>query len=163
MRHENMTFPEALKFLADRAHITLPERRGSKEDSGQKEKIYEVCQQTAEFYHQLLLKEAGAQARGYLAKRKVPETMIREFKLGWAPKEWRMLYNYLISKGYPEVLLKQAALIQQSPKGNFYDTFRGRLIFPILNLQNKVIAFGGRLIGDEEGIKLEACLNCPMT
>ncbi len=160
MRHENMTFPEALKFLADRAHIVLPERRGHKEDSGQKEKMYEACQKAADFYHQLLLKEPGASARAYLAKRKVPETIIREFKLGWAPSEWRSLFDHLTKQGYPEALLKQAALIQQSPKGNFYDTFRGRLIFPIVNLQNKIIAFGGRLIGNEEGPKY---LNSPET
>ncbi|HNX69112.1 MAG TPA: DNA primase [Candidatus Omnitrophota bacterium] len=160
MRHENMTFPEALKFLADRAHITLPERRGSKEDSGIKEKMYEACQRAAELYHQLLLKEPGAAARAYLAKRQVSDEIIREFKLGWAPQEWRTLYDHLKKKGYSEEFLKQAALIQQSPKGNYYDTFRGRLIFPIQNLQNKIIAFGGRLIGDAEGPKY---LNSPET
>lgn len=160
MRHENMTFPEALKFLADRAHITLPERRGGREDSGQKEKLYEVCQQAADFYHQLLLQEPGAQARAYLAKRKISQEILREFKLGWAPMEWRTLYDALKKKGYSEPLLKQAAIIQQSPKGNFYDTFRGRLMFPIVNLQNKVIAFGGRLIGEGEGPKY---LNSPET
>ena len=160
MRHENMTFPEALKFLADRAHIVLPERRGVREDSGQKEKIIEACQYAANFYHDMLFQDAGAAARAYLAKRKISETTIREFKLGWAPQEWRVLYDFLKKKGYPEALLKQAALIQQSPKGNYYDTFRGRLMFPILNLQNKVIAFGGRLIADAEGPKY---LNSPET
>lgn len=160
MRHENMTFPEALKFLADRAHITLPERRGSREDSGQKEKMYAVCYEAAEFYHQHLLGESGAQARAYLDQRKISSEIIREFKLGWAPSEWRSLFDHLTKKGYAEALLKQAALIQQSPKGNYYDTFRGRLIFPIVNLQNKVIAFGGRLIADEEGPKY---LNSPET
>jgi DNA primase len=74
--------------------------------------------------------------------------------------EWRALFDRMILKKYPEALLKQAALIQQSPKGNYYDTFRGRLMFPISNLQNKVIAFGGRLIADEEGPKY---LNSPET
>lgn len=160
MRHENMTFPEALKFLAERAHITLPERRSHREDGGQKEKLYEVCQAAADFYHELLFMEAGAPARAYLVKRKISEAMIREFKLGWAPNEWRTLFDRMMLKKYPEALLKQAALIQQSPKGNYYDTFRGRLLFPILNLQNKVIAFGGRLIADQEGPKY---LNSPET
>jgi DNA primase len=160
MRHENMTFPEALKVLADRAHITLPERRSRQDDGGQKEKLYEVCQAAADIYHELLLKDTGAAARAYLAKRRISEAMIREFRLGWAPSEWRALYDRLTLKKYPEALLKQAALIQQSPKGNYYDTFRGRLMFPILNLQNKVIAFGGRLIAGEEGPKY---LNSPET
>lgn len=160
MRHENMTFPEALKFLADRAHITLPERRGIREDSGQKEKMFEACQLAANFYHELLMKDTGAAARQYLDRRKISEATVREFKLGWAPPEWRTLYDSLKKKGYPEALLKQAALIQQSPKGNYYDTFRGRLMFPIQNLQGKVIAFGGRLIADAEGPKY---LNSPET
>ncbi len=160
MRHENMTFPEALKSLAERAHITLPERSSHRDDGGQKEKLYEVCQTAADIYHDLLLKETGAAARAYLAKRLITEEIIREFKLGWAPNEWRALFDRMILKKYPEALLKQAALIQQSPKGNYYDTFRGRLMFPIQNLQNKVIAFGGRLIADEEGPKY---LNSPET
>ena len=160
MRHENMTFPEALKSLAERAHITLPERRSHKDDGGQKEKLYEVCQVAADIYHELLFTESGAPARAYLAKRKITEEILREFKLGWAPMEWRALFDRMVAKKYPEALLKQAALVQQSPKGNYYDTFRGRLLFPILNLQNKVIAFGGRLIADEEGPKY---LNSPET
>ncbi len=151
MRHENMSFPEALKSLAERAHITLPERHSRRDDGGQKEKLYEACRAAADFYHELLLKEAGAPAREYLARRKISEEILREFKLGWAPMEWRALLDHLVRKKYPEALLKQAALIQQSPKGNYYDTFRGRLMFPILNLQNKAIAFGGRLIADPEG------------
>ncbi len=160
MRHENMTFPEALKSLAERAHITLPERSAHRDDGGQKEKLYEACQVAADIYHELLLAEAGAPARVYLSQRKITEEIIREFKLGWAPMEWRTLFDKMILKKYPEALLKQAALIQQSPKGNYYDTFRGRLMFPILNLQNKVIAFGGRLIADQEGPKY---LNSPET
>ncbi|MFH0985783.1 MAG: DNA primase [Candidatus Omnitrophota bacterium] len=160
MRHENMTFPEALKSLAERAHITLPERRSHRDDGGQKEKLYDACQVAAEIYHELLFMEVGAPARAYLAQRKISEEMIREFKLGWAPMEWRTLFDRMMLKKYPEALLKQAALIQQSPKGNYYDTFRGRLLFPILNLQNKVIAFGGRLIADQEGPKY---LNSPET
>jgi DNA primase len=160
MRHENMTFPEALKSLAERAHITLPERRSHRDDGGQKEKLYEVCRVAADIYHELLFTEAGVPARAYLAQRKISEEILREFKLGWAPMEWRALFDRMVLKKYPEGLLKQAALIQQSPKGNYYDTFRGRLLFPILNLQNKVIAFGGRLIADEEGPKY---LNSPET
>ena len=160
MKHENMTFPEALKFLAERAHITLPERRSHRDDGGQKEKLYEVCQVAAGIYHELLFTDAGAAARAYLAKRQITEATIREFNLGWTPMEWRTLFDRMILKNYPEALLKQAALIQQSPKGNYYDTFRGRLLFPIMNLQNKVIAFGGRLIADEEGPKY---LNSPET
>jgi DNA primase len=140
-----------LKSLAERAHITLPERRSGREDGGQKEKLYEVCQAAADIYHELLFTEAGAPARAYLAKRKITEEILREFKLGWAPMEWRALFDRMVLRKYPEALLKQAALVQQSPKGNYYDTFRGRLLFPILNLQNKVIAFGGRLIAGEEG------------
>ncbi len=160
MRHENMSFPEALKTLADRARITLPEKHFPREDGGQKDKLYEVCEAAANFYHELLMKDAGAEARAYLAKRQISPEIIKEFRLGWAPMDWRTLFDHLTRRKYPEALLKQAALIQQSSKGNYYDTFRGRLMFPIQNLQNKVVAFGGRLIGNEEGPKY---LNSPET
>lgn len=158
MRYENLSFPEALKVLADRAHITLPERRFSKEDTSQKEKFYEIYQHATVFYQKLLRSDSGRDARAYLAKRGILQPILEEFKIGWAPNEWRTLYDYLIQKGYSEALLKQSSLVQQSPKGNYYDTFRGRILFPIMNLQNKVIAFGGRLIADAEGPKY---LNSP--
>lgn len=158
MRFENLSFPEALKTLADRAHIPLPEKRSSGENTSLKDKIYEIYQHASVFYQKLFQSDAGQEARTYLAKRGISQAIIEEFKIGWAPSEWRTLFDHLTQKGYPEALLKQSALIQQSPKGNFYDTFRGRVLFPIANLQNKVIAFGGRLIADAEGPKY---LNSP--
>lgn len=160
MRYENLSFPEALKVLADRAHIELPERSSFHKEDGQREKLYEVYRIASDFYHEMLFSDRGTAARAYLAQRKISKEMIREFRLGWAPLDWRSLYDYLKGKGYSDALLKQAALAQQSPKGHFYDTFRGRLLFPILNLQNKVIAFGGRLVAEAEGPKY---LNSPET
>ena len=159
MRYENLTFPEALKMLADRAHITLPERRFPKDEaSSRKEKIYEIYRVAVDFYQNLFLSDAGKTARAYLAKRGITDETVREFKVGWAPDEWRTLYDHLTKKGYSEALLKQSALIQQSAKGNYYDTFRGRVLFPIMNLQHKPIALGGRLLADGEGPKY---LNSP--
>jgi DNA primase len=159
MRYENLSFPEALKVLADRANITLPERRfAGGEDNSQKEKIYEIYQQATVFYQKLFQSDAGRDARAYLAKRGITQATIDEFKIGWAVNDWRTLYDHLTKKGYPEALLKQSSLVQQSPKGNYYDTFRGRVLFPIMNLQGKVVAFGGRLIADAEGPKY---LNSP--
>ena len=153
MKYENLSFPEALKMLADRARITLPEKRYAKGDSSHKDQIYEIYQCAVELYQRLLAGESGKKARDYLAKRGMTDETLREFKVGWAPDEWRTLYDHLLKKGYPEALLKQSSLIQQSAKGNYYDTFRGRILFPIMNLQNKPVAFGGRLLGDGEGPK----------
>ncbi len=158
MKYENLSFPEALKMLADRARITLPEKRYAKEDSSHKDQIYEIYQCAVELYQKLLAGESGKKARDYLAKRGMTDETLREFKIGWAPDEWRTLYDHLLKKGYSEALLKQSSLIQQSAKGNYYDTFRGRVLFPIMNLQNKPVAFGGRLLGDGEGPKY---LNSP--
>ena len=153
MKYENLSFPEALKMLADRARITLPEKRYAKGDSSHKDQIYEIYQCAVELYQRLLAGESGKKARDYLAKRGMTDETLREFKVGWAPDEWRTLYDHLLKKGYSEALLKQSSLIQQSAKGNYYDTFRGRILFPIMNLQNKPVAFGGRLLGDGEGPK----------
>lgn len=158
MKFENLTFPEALKMLADRAHITLPERRFSKTEDSHKEKIYEIYQAASDFYQKLFQSDAGREARDYLTRRGISQATVAEFRIGWAMNEWRALYDHLVKKGYSEAVLKQSALIQQSPKGNYYDTFRGRVLFPIMNLQNKVIAFGGRLLADGEGPKY---LNSP--
>ncbi len=160
MRHENMTFPESLKMLAERAHITLPERKFTKKEDAVKEPLYDACEEAANFYHDLLLKPSGIVARDYLAKRKISNEIIKEFRLGWATQEWGALVNAMTVRGYSMETLQKAALVQKSAKGNLYDTFHGRLVFPIQNLSGKVIAFGGRVMGDEPGPKY---LNSPET
>ncbi|MBI3312955.1 MAG: DNA primase [Candidatus Omnitrophica bacterium] len=163
MRYENLNFPEALRQLAERANIRLPEpsRKNPAEGPSDKEKLYEIYRLAQDFYHaRFCHPEAGKAAREYWKKRGFEESLAMEFKIGWAPADWRLLYEFLIKKGFPEALLLKTGLIQRSPKGPFYDVFRNRLLFPIHNLQGKVVAFGGRLIDQSEGPKY---LNSPET
>jgi DNA primase len=160
MRHENMSFPEALRQLAERAHIRLPERTVRKEEGpSEAEQIYEVYRLATEYYHaQFLDADCGKQARDYLKKRGFVIETAKEFHLGWSPPLWRGLFEFLGKKGFSELLLAKSGLIQRSSQGHFYDAFRDRLLFPIHNLQGKVVGFGGRVIGESEGPKY---LNSP--
>ncbi len=164
IRHENMNFPEALRMLADRANIRLPEvsRHESKEKTGETEQLYEICREAAEYYHQLFFHPAkGAKAREYFYKRGYDESVAREFMLGWSEEDWKGLFEHLSRKRFSEPLMLKSGLVHRSPKGNLYDAFRGRLLFPIRNLQGKIVAFGGRILGPEkEGPKY---LNSPET
>lgn len=160
MQYENMNFPEALRRLADRAHISLPEKSEfRKEGQSEQEKVFEIYQAASEYYRDLFWHpEQGKAARDYFEKRGFGLELAKEFVVGWAPDAWRGLFEYLSKKGFGEAFILKARLINRSDKGNVYDVFRGRLMFPIHNLQGKVVAFGGRLIGEGEGPKY---LNSP--
>lgn len=160
MQYENLSFPEALRKLAERAHIDLPEKqRGPRQDRPETEKIFDIYRYAAEYYAELLKHpQQGKAARAYLAERGFDQTVVDEFQLGWAPEAWQGLYEFLSKKGIPEGLLIKSRLVNKSDKGRVYDVFRGRLMFPIHNLQGKVVAFGGRILGKGEGPKY---LNSP--
>lgn len=161
MKHDNMNFPEALAALAEKANIRLPER-SARRDGGrtdETEKFYELHTLARDYYHAKLLDPAaGRIAREYLTKRGLGPEWIEEFKLGWAGEEWQGLFNFLSRKGFPEKVLLAAGLIKRSSSGRLYDLFRGRVLFPIQNLQGKVIGFGGRTLAAEDGPKY---LNSP--
>lgn len=160
MRYENISFPEALRRLAEKANILLPSPSGkSREGSSDNEKIFEIYQQAADFYHrQFLHPQGGKMAREYWKKRGFGDALASEFKIGWSPAGWSNLLEHLLSKGFPESLLLKTGLIQKSERGKIYDVFRERLLFPIHNLQGKIVAFGGRIIQESTGPKY---LNSP--
>ncbi len=160
MRYENVTFPEAIRQLAERAHISLPENTFQKQEGpSESEKIFEIYRHASEYYHAKLMNPSiGQAARDYLKSRGFDEAFATEMKLGWAPEEWHGLFEFLSKKGFSEELLQKSGLVNRSPKGNIYDSFRARLLFPITSLQGKIIAFGGRLIDKREGPKY---LNSP--
>lgn len=162
MRHDNLSFPEALRFLAERAHIQLPEKSfaGNKESQSDQDRLIEVYACASDFYHKMFLQsESGKKAREYFARRGYSLDTAKEFQIGWAAEDWRLLFDYLSKKGFDNNLLVKSTLVQRSPKGHFYDTFRGRLLFPIRNLHGKTVAFGGRLLDSKsEGPKY---LNSP--
>lgn len=154
MRHENLNFPEALRQLADRARITLPAHSQSfksAEATTQNEKLYEIYHEACQFYHSEYRHPVnGKKARDYFLKRHFDEAFAEAFKIGWAPEDWQRLYEYLLKKKFSEEIMLKSGLIHKSPKGRCYDAFRGRLLFPIQNLQGKVVAFGGRILSAEK-------------
>lgn len=151
MKFENLTFPEALRNLAGRVNFPLPEpTRRSTEEVSETEALYEIYRLANEYYSENLKDRAkGEAARNYLVKRGFEESIWKEFSLGWASADWRGLFEFLVRRGMKEAVIFRSGLILRSRDGNPYDLFRGRLLFPIFNLQGKVIAFGGRGLGDE--------------
>jgi len=151
MKYENLTFPEALRNLAERVHFSLPEpTRRAPEEISESEVLYQVYRLAQEYYSaNLKHPEKGMAARNYLEKRGFSQEILEEFPLGWATSEWRGLFEHLVRRGVKDNAVFRSGLILRSKEGNPYDLFRGRLLFPICNLQGKVIAFGGRGLGDE--------------
>ena len=151
MKYENLTFPETLRNLAERVHVSLPEpSRRDPQEVSESESLYEVYRLAHEYYFSNLKHpEKGVAARDYLKKRGFEEDILKEFPLGWATSEWRGLFEHLSRRGIKDASIFRSGLVLRSREGNPYDLFRGRLLFPIYNLQGKVIAFGGRGLGDE--------------
>jgi len=153
MEKENLSFPEALKYLAEKYRIPLPERRKlSPQALRLEEQLQEISESALAFFKKNLFNtQEGASALEYLEKRSIPEKIIRDFKLGYAPKSWDALVNYFRGKGVAAGLLEKAGLAVPGKKaGQFYDRFRGRAIFPIFSLTGKAVAFGGRTLFNEE-------------
>lgn len=151
MEYENYTFAEALKFLADRAGIALPEIEYSAEAKKQddlKARILEVNKEAAKFYFYGLKSEQGAHALKYLKGRGLSDDTIQKFGLGYAITGRDNIYRYLRQKGYPDDLLRQCGLFNVDEKHGMSDKFWSRVIFPIMDVNHRVIGFGGRVMGD---------------
>ncbi len=160
---EGLNFPEALKKVADRAGITLPESRsgkGEKKSDDERKALLKIISDAADFFRHELEGPAGSAARAYLAKRGLSEPVIKGFALGYARPEWDGLLKHLKQKGYSPGLMEKAGLIVKRSEGEgHYDRFRGRIIFPIRDISGSVIAFGGRVMDDS----LPKYLNSPET
>ena len=151
MEYENYSFPEALKLLADRAGVNLPEQEYSKEERRQQDlrtAILEVNKTAAKYYYYQLRTEAGKPGMDYLKNRQLSEETMQRFGLGYAGKYSDGLYRYLKQKGVSDELLRQSGLMNVDEKRGMYDKFWNRVIFPIMDVNNRVIGFGGRVMGD---------------
>ena len=149
MEYENYTFPEAVKMLADRAGIALPVMEYSGEDRRERDiktKLLEINKIAATFYYHKLKSPAGQSGLDYLKKRQLSDKTINTFGLGYAPQLTGDLYRMLKEKGYDDELLKESGLFTYE-KG-IREKFWNRVIFPIMDINNKVIGFGGRVMGD---------------
>ncbi|MBQ0001438.1 MAG: DNA primase [Clostridiales bacterium] len=151
MEYENFTFGEALKSLADRAGVELPKIEYSKEAREKAEKrakMLEINKQAAQYFYYQLRRENGAQAWQYLVNRGLSEETIRSFGLGYSDKYSDALYRFLKSKDYTDEQLRESGLFNVDERRGMYDKFWNRVIFPIMDVNNKVIGFGGRVMGD---------------
>lgn len=151
-RIENLEYVEAVKFLAQRAGMRMPED----EDDGasrRKARILELNRALARFYHQCLKAPSGRSGLDYLHGRALGNRTITRFGLGYAPNAWDEAYKSLRASGFSEEEMLEAAVISRGKKGGCYDQFRNRVIFPIIDLRGNVVGFGGRIMGDDRGPK----------
>ncbi|MBO6166422.1 MAG: DNA primase [Eubacterium sp.] len=152
MKYENLTFPEAIQFLAKRAGITLPERELSPADRAKADRrttMYEVNKIAAAYFHFLLTKtEAGGRAYQYYKERGYTDETIKKFGLGYAEIYSDDLYKYLKKREFKDEIIRDAGLIEIDEKKGPHDVFWNRVMVPIADINDKIIAFGGRVIGD---------------
>lgn len=151
MKYENFTFIEAMEVLANRVGIELPKMEYSKEARKEKDlktKIIEINTEAAKYYHYLLKTERGKTAYHYLKSRELSDETIVKFGLGYSDKYSNNLYQYLKQKGYTDNELKETGLFSYDEKRGVNDKFWNRVMFPIMDANNRVIAFGGRVMGD---------------
>lgn len=151
MEYENLTFVEALEQLAEKAGMELPEKSDSAADRKRRDmrdSILEVNKLAANYFFAKLKSDRGRTGYEYLMSRELkPETVVK-FGLGFSDKNSGELYRYMKSKGYPDAVLKETGLFTYDEKRGVYDKFWNRVMFPILDRNNRVIAFGGRVMGD---------------
>ena len=150
MRAENLEYTAALEFLAKRAGMEMPVDNEHKSEMLKRSRVLEMNKDAAKFFNQMLYSPEAERARAYLEKRKLSSAAVKRFGLGYAPDSFDALRNYMKKLGYGDAELKEAFLCGKSERtGKFFDYFRGRLIFPIIDNFSNVIAFGGRAINDE--------------
>lgn len=151
MAAEHLDFMDALKYLADRAHIPMPEFShnsvGRKENQDKKQLIYKINADAARYFYSCLAGEKGKDALAYLKNREIKNSIIRSFGMGYAPEGWDNLLVHLKEKGYKEQDIFEAGLIKRRDNGTYYDSFYdGRVMIPIINVQGNIIGFGGRIM-----------------
>ena len=153
MEYENLSFSEAMEMLAERGGVELPKRemsREAKREADRRSRLMEINREAAMYFYRLLRSEKGKAAYEYFTKRQLsPETM-QKFGLGYADKYSNDLYRYLRGKGYEDEILKDSGLVSIDERRGGYDKFWNRAMFPIMDANNKVVAFGGRVMGEGE-------------
>lgn len=151
MKIENLDYVEAVKFLAQRAGMEMPENTYDDSLSKLRMRIYEANREAARFFHATLLSQRGQSGLSYLRGRALSDRTIRHFGLGFADDDWNSLCNHLKNKGFSEYEIYSANLAFKRKNGNgIYDRFVNRVMFPIIDLRGNVIAFGGRIMTDEK-------------
>ena len=152
-RIENLEYVEAVKFLAQRVGMAMPEDAADDGTARLKTRVLEINRALARFYHECLKQPSGKAGLEYLHGRGLPNQTITRFGLGYAPNSWDAAIKHLRSKGFSEEELLAAVVAARGRNGGCYDQFRNRVIFPIIDLRGNVIGFGGRIMGDDRGPK----------
>lgn len=149
MEIENLSFPEAVEFLAKRVGMPIPEEENSAE-SKRRRRMLDLNRDAARFFHTCLKAPEGRAAQAYMNARQITPQTATRFGLGAAPDTWDSLRNAMHELGYRDQELFEAGLVRKGKSGGFYDTFRGRLMFPVIDVRGNVIGFSGRILGDGE-------------
>lgn len=152
MRYQNIGFWEAVKQLAGRYHIALPEKDLSpreRESAAKRKALFAINQRAAQIYHELLFSKQGEPARRYLEKRQIPLEVIKAFQLGYAPESWDFLLKAMADVGQ-EGLGEAGLVVQRESGSSFYDRFRHRVLFPIMSHSGQHLGFGGRILDDQQ-------------
>lgn len=147
MKSENLEYIEAVKFLAERSGVSMPDEAQNNDYSRLKARVLEMNRTAARYFFETLTKSPdGEKGRRYFAERQLSKKTIVKYGLGYAPDDWHRLHYYMNKQGYSDDELVTAYLCARSSKGGVYDIFRDRVMFPIIDLRGNVIAFGGRII-----------------
>lgn len=148
---ENLDYADAIRYLAEKSGINIIETERDNSLQAMRNKIYDINRETAKFYHSYLMSEEGKWALSYLTGRGLKISTIKHFGLGAAPDSWDMLLKHLKSQGFSIDEMLAANVISKSSKGTYYDRFRKRVMFPIINVRGRVVAFSGRAMpGDDK-------------
>ncbi len=150
---ENLDYIEAVKLLADRAGIRMPEENYDDGTAKLRRRIYEANREAAGFFHRTLFTEQGRQQLEYLQKRGVSPAMVKHFGLGAAPEDWHSLGDYLQSKGFKRDELVAANLLRTTEKNGkkyYFDAFRAKVMYPVIDVRGNVVAFGGRVLDNSK-------------
>lgn len=150
MEEENLTFPDAVRFLAKRAGLEVPEEDGDRDAARRRGRLLELNRDAARFYYQALQQPEGAAVQAYLDRRKVTRATAVNFGLGASLDSWDALMTAMTAKGYAKSELLAAGLVVQGKNGRIYDKFRNRLMFPVIDERGDVVAFGGRVLDHSE-------------
>ena len=146
MEIENLSFPDAVRFLAKRANMDVPEEDGDREAARRRQRLLSLNKDAARWFYQNLSKPEGSAVAAYLQRRKISRKTATNFGLGASLDSWDSLLTAMLQKGYTKSELLAAGLVIQNQNGRIYDKFRNRLMFPVIDVRGDVVAFGGRVL-----------------
>ena len=150
MDMENLTYPDAVRFLAKRAGLEVPEEEGDRDAARRRQRLLDLNRDAARFYYQLLQSPEGQAVRDYLDRRQIKRSTAVKFGMGASLDQWDVLLTAMTKKGYTKAELLSAGLVVQNKNGGLYDKFRNRLMLPVIDTRGDVVAFGSRVLDKSE-------------